>query len=128
MCKSEQANKLLVWLITSPFVIFGASVPVMSCFTTDTDQCDLTTSFLRCVDYVRETKSIPELEFSNAAGDEALSRKRPFQAQDDIPWGWAAAKVAELLQSYPSGLTSVILRFHSYTYTTLLCNLHVKET
>jgi hypothetical protein len=97
-------------------------VNAIQCFTAG-DECDLTTSFLKCVDYVREARPVSELEVPNAAGKDVLSRKRPFHTYDDIPWGWAATKVAELLQSYPSGLTSVILRCYLYEFATLNCNV-----
>ena len=89
----------------------AATVPVWSSAGNmgSEDNQDLTTLFLKCVDYVRETAP-PASSCLIENGGSDKGKKRSFQTYDMIPWGWAATKIMELLQAYPSGLTSVILR------------------
>ena len=72
-------------------------------------QSDLTQLFLESVDFVRNTGGYEDISSGRVIGMES-ERKRSLQTYDDIPWGWAAIRIMELLQAYPSGLTSVILR------------------
>jgi hypothetical protein len=92
-------------------VIVGASLPVSMVLPSD-DSSDLSQLFLECVDYVRNLGSHGDL-ISGNIGSLPCEKKRSYQTFNDVPWGWAATKIMELLQAYPSGLTSVILRYGS---------------